>query len=400
MTSSVSIVRAAGYERAEVRARLQECLAPLGGLAAFVAPGQRVLIKPNLLTALAPERAATTHPAGVAAVIELVQAAGATPFIADSPGIGDVAGVARATGIEAVMREHGVLFGDCAAVHAVDCAANTVARRLTLLKAVADADVIITLPKLKTHVQMTFTGAIKNQFGLVPGVAKGQYHFRLQDTLRMAELMLDINRAVRPALAIMDAIVGMEGDGPAGGAPRAIGVLLASADLMALDVVACRLIGLDPATVPTVQAGTARGFGATALADIRVIGPPIAALAVPDFRTVAHLTHPLRIMPLPTPLLKMFRSLWTPRPRIIATACVQCGACHKGCPVSPPAIDPKLPPRRQVNDRTCIRCYCCHEFCPARAIRLQRSWLDRVLQFTRCLNWLTTRAGRAVNALR
>jgi len=388
MASIVAISRQADYSHAGVLNALRQCMAHLGGMRAFVKPGQRVLLKPNLLSGVPPERAVTTHPTVVAAAIMLVREAGGLPFIAESPGIGGLASIARKAGIEDVMRSLSVPYGVCNEETVFSCDANTVVKRLPLLKAVADADVIISLPKLKTHAQMTFTGAIKNQFGLVLGIAKGQYHFRFQDRLRLGEFMLDINRMVKPALAIMDAVIGMEGDGPAGGDPRPIGALIASADLMALDVVACHVIGLDPATVPTVKAGILRGYGATSLDAIEIAGSSLDETRVRDFRLVPGSVDLLGVVPLPRFLLRWFGRQWVPRPRIIADKCTTCMACRDGCPVRPTAIDPGLPVHQQVNDRTCIRCYCCHEFCPSKAIRLKRSVLDRLFRFTPAFNWL------------
>ncbi|NLF39007.1 DUF362 domain-containing protein [bacterium] len=391
MKATVSLARAGSYDGHELLERMRACLAPLGGMAAFVRPGQRVLLKPNLLGAFHPDRAVTTHPSVLAAAITLAQECGGVVTVIDSPGTGSLASVARATGIDAVVRAAGATLGDETAVETFETPGNIIGRKLTLLKAVADADVLITLPKLKTHVQMTFTGAVKNQLGLVPGVQKGQYHFRLQNRLRLAELLLDINRTAKPALAIMDAVYGMEGNGPSGGEPRFIGALIASADLMALDVAACDLVGIDSSVVPTVQAGIQHRFGTTALDHISIAGEPLDALRVQGFRTVAHLKHVMRILPFPQFMLDWFGRHWAPRPRIDAACCVHCGACHRGCPVDPPAIDPEMPPARQVNDHTCIRCYCCHEFCPAKAILLRRSLADRIGRFTASLDWLTTR---------
>ena len=375
MRSLVSLQHVPTYDPQSVLHAMRECLAPWGGMGAFVRPGQRVLVKPNLLIGFAPEKAVTTHPAVVRAAILLAQEAGGTVVVGDSPGVGRLASAVRSAGLAPVLEETGVTLGDFTAPVEFDVPRHRVAARLTLSRAVTQADVIITLPKLKTHGQMVFTGALKNQFGLIPGTLKSQWHFRLQRREWLAALLLDIHRAARPALAIMDGVVGMEGKGPSGGRPRPIGALLASPDLAALDTVACLLINLEPRLVPSLEAARREGAGATALSDIAVVGADWRALRVPDFENVSKLEDLRRILPLPSGILNWIREHWTARPRIVEARCTQCGVCEEGCPVTPVAIHPDAPRPQQIDDDTCIRCYCCHEFCPNNAIDLYRPGL-------------------------
>ena len=226
--SRVALQRCSTYAADAVLAAVRACLAPLGGMAAFVKPGQRVLLKPNLLMAAPPEKAASTHPALVEAAIILVQEAGGIATVGDSPAIGTTAAALQATGITAVCARHGVALADFTNETAFECADNVIARRINLARAVAEAEVIITLPKLKTHVQMALTCAVKNQFGLVTGTQKSAWHFRMQQRAAFADMLIDLNRIARPALAIVDAIVAMHGDGPSSGEPIAVGLVMAS----------------------------------------------------------------------------------------------------------------------------------------------------------------------------
>ena len=367
------------YDPAAVLEAVRACLAPLGGMAEFVKAGQTVLLKPNLISAFSPERAATTHPAIVRAAAVLVQEAGGRAVVGDSPGIGDLGFVMRKTGLAAALEPLGVEKADFQNTVEFEELQNRVGKKLALAKAVADVDLIITLPKLKTHSQMSFTGALKNQYGLVVGARKGHYHYRLGSREWLAALMIDINRIAKPALAIMDAIVGMEGPGPAGGDPRNIGAVMASSDLTALDVVACGVIGLDPGVVPLIQAARKYGFGTGRMEDIQVAGAPLEAIAVPDFKKVPELSNVLRLLPLPPAVLNWIRRTWAPKPRIAAVRCIKCGDCRRGCPVAPAAINPFAEDGRHVDDKRCIRCYCCHEFCPAKAIELKRTLIHRLL---------------------
>ena len=380
MRSLVSLKRVESYDPQAVLEAMRSCLALLGGMGTFVRPGQRVLLKPNLLGPFAVEKAVTTHPAVVRAAILLAQEAGGTVFIGDSPGVGSLAYVAKACGLMPVLEETGAELADFSTPQEFDDPHNTVAKRLTLARAVADADLIVTLPKLKTHGQMTFTGALKNQYGLILGTLKSQWHFRLQRPEWLAALILDIHRIARPALAIMDGIVGMEGKGPSGGRPRFLGAMLAGRDLAAVDALACLLIGLEPRFVPVLEAARTQGIGATSVAEMEIVGEDWRTLRVLDFEKVSELEDLLRLVPLPKSLLNWIRGQWTARPRIIGPRCIQCDVCANGCPVSPAAIHPDAPPHRQIDDDACIRCYCCHELCPNHAIELTRPWPARWLR--------------------
>ena len=396
---AVSARAVGGYELPALRVALAALLAPLGGMERFVKPGQRVLVKPNLLAPLPPERAVTTHPAVVEAVVMLVQEAGGVPVVGDSPGVGQPRDVARSCGVLDVVARRGAFLADFTQPHVFREPRNAVGKTLTLVQEVHDADVVISVPKLKNHGQMVMTAAVKNQFGLVPGMLKGQYHFRLLDIDRLADLLVDINRVAAPALTVLDAIVGMEGEGPSSGEPRSVGVLAASDDVAAMDLFACALIGLDPATVPTVQAARRQGFGPARLEDVQYFGDPLEQLAVPDFKPIRHRVDASRLLPLPRPLLRALRKLWVPVPRIDRQRCTRCFCCRNGCPVQPPAIDPDVEKGHGVDLASCIRCYCCSEFCPEKAVGIHRSTLDRALNITGTLNVLGRGLGKAQSAL-
>ncbi len=392
--SIVSIVKIPDYNTEKVKSAVAKSLEPLGGISAFVKPEQKVLLKPNILLGLSPDKAATTHPAIITAVAELVNEAGGIVFLGDSPGVGSFESAMKPTGIGEVVEKLGIELADFSNEHSFECEDNIIAKHIKLAKAVADADVIITLPKLKTHVQMTMTCAVKNQYGLVVGMQKGEYHFRLENREALADLMVDINKIAKPALAICDAIEAMEGEGPSGGTPRNLGIILASADLSALDVAACEIIGLNPNDIPVVQACKRQNFGATSLSEIEIAGESIESVKVTDFKQIENLKSVMRILPMPQFLLKIVRAHWAAKPRINKDKCVKCYKCRTGCPVKPPAIDPDRPVGKEVDDKTCIRCYCCHEFCIAKAIDLKKPWFDRVFRVTKMMNFFNKHLGK------
>jgi uncharacterized protein (DUF362 family)/NAD-dependent dihydropyrimidine dehydrogenase PreA subunit len=387
----VSIHEIRTYDPERVAAAVRACLDPLGGIGAFVQAGQTVLLKPNLLQGASPEKAVTTHPAVVRAMIDLCREAGARVWVGDNPGYGDPIAIARKAGILAAVQDGGAEWIDLTETRVFEAPENRLARRIELPSALAQVDAVITLPKLKTHGQLTFTGAVKNQFGLIPGTRKARYHYRLQTRIWLARLIVDINRIAHPALAVMDGIVGMEGQGPSGGRPREVGVLLAGADLSAVDAIACHLVGIDARSVPTLTAAEEVGYGITRLEEIEVRGGDLDALRLDDFERVSEIASVLRILPLPEPAQHWIRRQWQPRPRIRAEACIRCNACAEGCPVDPAAIDPAQAagggtPKHAsggVDDASCIRCYCCHEFCPVQAIDLvpgRWAWVLRPLE--------------------
>lgn len=373
----VSIVKLDSYDNPDaVSKALTSLLSPWGGIGHFVKPGQRVLLKPNLVAPAVPERAVTTHPAIVRAVIQACESARpASISLGDGPGVGTTTSVAKASGLTAVLGKATIAEFDKTKTYHHD--GNTLLQNMELTEHVANNDVLITLPKLKTHSQMAFTCAIKNQFGLIPGMAKAQFHFRFQNPDRLADLIVDINRTANPALAIVDAVVGMEGPGPNGGTPRQIGLLIAGDDLAAVDTVASAIIGLKPEEQPILMAARRANFGKTDLADIDIRGESLQDVAIDDYDLIKAPANILRLLPLPRKTLKWLRNLIVPRPQIILDKCIKCMRCKNGCPIDPPAIDPLKPGEDKLNHVTCIRCYCCHEFCPVKAIDLKKSRLDK-----------------------
>jgi uncharacterized protein (DUF362 family)/Pyruvate/2-oxoacid:ferredoxin oxidoreductase delta subunit len=365
------------YDSVGVRAALRQVLEPLGGMGAFVRPGERIALKPNLLLAAAPEAAITTHPALVEAVALEVRAAGAIPFLLESSGAGllfTAAGLRRTyrkTGMQEMADRIGLELNVDTTAQTISSPGAVVAKRLDLVAALACTDGLISLPKLKTHYFMTFTGAVKNLFGLVPGFTKTGYHAKLPDAAHFADMLLDVLEVVVPRLSIMDAVIGLEGDGPGtSGQPRHIGALLAGADAVALDAACCRLTGIDPTTVPTLVAARRRGLWSGDPAEVRLTGMEWADLRVEGFKAPRRPSDGSGLGPfLPARALTvpLVRDLLNPRPRPQEGRCTRCRTCERACPQH--AITVGDGPAT-VDDSLCIRCYCCHELCPEAAIEL------------------------------
>ncbi len=376
----VSLAACSGYTLEEVEAALRRVLEPLGGLSAIVRPGQRVVLKPNLLRPAAPESATTTHPALVAATARLVREAGAEPFILDSSGgpnsAAYLAAVYRATGMVWAAEAGGATL--VTQLHAVQVPVQggLILHRVDLVREAIEADVLVNLPKLKTHGLTGLSVAVKNLFGLVPGTTKVGYHARLRDPADFARGLLDIGTAAGAALHIVDAVVGMEGNGPSAGDPRAVGALVAGSDALVVDTASAALVGRDPLEVRPIRVAAEEGRTTGRVADLELLGDPLAALAVEPFRLpdayrpdgARHLTAFGRLAS--GGLAR--RALVTLR---ATSRCTGCGMCARHCPVE--AITLRDGHAELHMDR-CIRCYCCHELCPALAVEVHRPLLGRL----------------------
>jgi len=374
MTLPVSILPLADYQPQAVRTALEDVLAPLGGMTTFVKPGQRVLIKPNLLAGKPPERAVTTHPEIVRQVILLVQECGGSVSVGDSPGIGKPEIVARKCGILQVAEETGARFAPFVESVPIKVSEGTF-HQLEVAREVLDADVIINLPKLKTHQMMGYTGAVKNMFGSVVGMRKVRLHLQAgANPAFFALMLLELAERFPPALSIMDAVVGMEGNGPSSGEPVQIGAVLASPYPLALDTVASALVGLPASQLWTQRVARDTGRHGSHLEDVTVHGPPLATLRPRSFRPAPSSDVGFG---LPTPLKRTLRNTLTARPEI-AGNCVRCGDCVSHCPPHAMTLDDR---KVLIDYRACIRCFCCQELCPHGAITTRQGALLRLANF-------------------
>jgi uncharacterized protein (DUF362 family)/Pyruvate/2-oxoacid:ferredoxin oxidoreductase delta subunit len=377
--SRVALVRCDRYDDAAVQAAVDRGLDLIGGADRFCRPGEKLVLKPNLLVASAPDKAVTTHPAVFCAVARAFQATGVELSYGDSPGFEMLpGGAAQRSGITAAADDLNIPMADFAAGETISFPEGKLIKQFNLARGVLEADGLISLPKLKTHGLTRLTGAIKNQFGCIPGLLKPEFHVRLSDLQRFSQMLIDLNRLLRPRLAVMDGIVAMEGNGPRGGTPRPMSVLLFSDDLVALDAVVCQLVNLDPEMVAPIVWGQEWGLGNAQ--EIELLGDPIESFVTPDFdvnRRRGSTTGS------PWPIPRPIKNWIVPRPTIVPENCTRCGTCVQVCPVTPKAIDFREPNGRKAppsyNYRQCIRCYCCQEMCPEHAIEIETPLLGRLI---------------------
>lgn len=369
----VALRRAATYEDPELH---RAVAAALGSLEAHLPAGAKVFVKVNHLSPPSPpERGIITHPAFTAAVLAVL--ADITPHIT----VGDDLHPSTPDGFEvsgyrAMCARLGVRLVNLRETGFVRLSIEgKVLKEIYLAREAVEADAVVNLPKLKTHSLTLFTGAVKHMYGLIPGGLRTAYHGQYKNPEEFNEVLVDIFFGARPHLTIMDGIVAMEGAGPANGALRKLGVILASQDAVAVDTVACRIIGLDPLAVGTIRCAHERGLGVSDLDRIEVVGEEIAAVSVPDFR-LPPLPAGAIVGKAPRVLTRFVTSQISARPRVVARACVGCGACARICPTGAATVVNGV---ARIARRRCIRCMCCHEVCRFGAIAVGRSAVGQVI---------------------
>jgi uncharacterized protein (DUF362 family)/NAD-dependent dihydropyrimidine dehydrogenase PreA subunit len=346
-------------------------------MAAYVSPGDRVLLKPNLLAPKPPEAAVTTHPEVVRAAALEVMAAGGEVYLGDSPAVGSLARVLKKTGIMPVIHELGIQvvpFRTPVPIHVPD---GGVYRSFLLAEEATRCDLILNLPKFKTHGMMTLTMAVKNMFGAVVGAAKPGWHLQASDTVRFADMLLDVWRALPPGLNIMDGITAMEGNGPGSGDPLDLGLLMASPSALAMDTVAGAIAGLRPERHPVLYQARVRGLDGADNDRIKVMGNRVEdvhrAFLLP--KSISRVDYRL-----PDWMRQSMRKSLNSFPRLNPELCTTCGHCTAICPTD--AITLHDTPRTGgiVDRDKCISCFCCQEVCPERAIDIVPGRLLRVLK--------------------
>lgn len=369
---AVSLLRHDNYRPEDTLAALRRLLDPLGGMRRFVKPGDRVVLKPNLVFGRDPAKAVNTHPEIVRATALLALEAGAGRVaIGDSPGYGSVRAAARAAGIAAVADELGIDIVEFTPVETIDPGRSF--QRLELARELLEADVVVNLPKFKTHGQMLLSLAVKNLFGAVPGARKLQWHYRAgRDKALFARALNEIALAVRPRLSIVDAVLAMDGTGPGSGRPRRADFLAAGADPWAVDAVLMDVLGLERRLLFTLADAEKNGprdwLGAAA------VGAEPASLRPSDWdlpELVTAQMHGAFIEERLPRLAAWLRDRVSPPP-FPKKSCTRCGYCATICPAKAIAVREE---RIVIDGQACIRCYCCHELCQMDGMAMPRGGL-------------------------
>jgi len=362
---------------------LRDCLDALDVAPLF--EGKRAFLKINLMKGMPPKRAVNTHPEFVRHLIRYVRAAGGECSVGDSSGVlGFTTEALRASGVWQVAEDEGARPVNLDAGEIVPVEMNgQILERLWTSRDVLDADVFVTVPKLKTHSLMLLTGAVKNQVGLAVGGTKCDLHLIAPTAPRMAEAVVDINLAVKPDLAVVDGVWGLEGGSSATGRRKKAGVIVAGRDGVAVDTGCTAVMGYQRDEVMTNVEGQRRGLGIGSLKDIDVVG-----------RTIEECWSPFERPPFEWKGLSLIgKAVYRVRghalkPLILPGQCTRCGACVERCPTD--AI--RMEPAPKVEKAKCIRCFTCRENCTEGAIKLKCPWYLKPLYKKRA-------AGLALDAL-
>jgi len=375
VTSKVAVVRCESYEETQVAKALDKVFENID-LAEIVRPGNLVLLKPNLLAPRKPDAAVTTHPAVVREVAKRVLALGAKVMVGDSSG-GVVGGhypterSLRLSGMIRVCEELGItpVNFDTAGSTRIPVAGRYLTE-LEVARPVVEADVIINLPKLKTHSATLYTGAVKNMFGSVPGSRKADYHSQAPSARDFSRLLVDIIQSLTPQLSIVDGIVGMEGNGPGVGSPVDIGLIIAGVNPVLVDAVCCRAIGLNPSRVRYLEEAENRGM-CSSLSGYSLVGDRLSLPVTTKFKFPTNLWFELNPPGLTRFVMQRLKHL----PVCDARKCTGCNICRDSCPVQAIASETGAKGVR-VDRNRCIQCLCCQELCPQGAFEIKASsWL-------------------------
>ncbi|MCR4818861.1 MAG: DUF362 domain-containing protein [Fretibacterium sp.] len=360
------------YELSAIESTINRAFDFFGGGKRFIAPGNKVLLKVNLVAGHKTERRVTTDPSVVEAVARLALDCGGHPVIADSPGIDSFNRAAEKTGFMDVARRLGI---PCVELDdPVALPPGESFHKIEVGRLVREADVILNLPKMKTHGQMLLTLGVKNLFGCVVGRAKATWHYNVGlDRERFASLLLDIYKGVAPAFTLLDGVIGMDGDGPTSGQPFPYGMIAAAEDALTLDFWLCRMLGVTLEDFPLWRAARQRGLPECEMKDDAIAGDFAKDYHFSGVRVPA--TQSLRLIPRLPFVGPLIERAMTSRPVHIPERCIGCGRCQEVCAAG--ALKHSGGNLR-FDYNKCIRCYCCQEMCPVQAIGFKESPLVRL----------------------
>jgi len=377
----VSVVKCGNYNDSKVSESVAKCLERIGGMDRFVKPGMRVALKVNLLCAARPSKAITTHPSIVATVARMVKKVGAEAVIVDSPGGGTrytastLRDIYQTTGMIDVAERTGARLNYDTSFEIVSFPKGKLLKRLEIIKPILDADAVVNLPKFKTHEFTYLTAAVKNLFGVVPGRTKTGYHAKLRNVQNFSEMLIDISSHVNPCLTVVDAVLGMDGDGPASGRPRELGLILASENALVIDILLAEAVGVDPKMIPYIRAAVDRKLCSGDREDVEIRGETLKSIRILDFvmpKTMSMIGKLGASSFLHRMAAPLFKNMFSVKPWINPRTCRGCGICEESCPERGVRI---VDGKAYIDERVCIRCYCCHEICPNKSIELREPFL-------------------------
>ncbi len=383
--ADVALIRCEDYELSRLKVLFSEGLRDIGfSMEAF--RNMKTVLKPNLLSAAAPESAVITHPVFFRAAAELVMDHGGRPVLAESPAVATLDSALKASGYDAVVKDLGIEVADGTRIARIRYEDAQRFRMFDIAETYVDAGIIVNLPKFKTHGLTFITASVKNLFGAIPGLRKSQMHMRVPDPDDFCDAILDLYGAFlhgfnppKTFIHLMDAVIAMEGDGPGtSGTPRKMNAVIIGQDALAVDWVATQVSGLPTGLSPILSAGFKRDLGISSETEIRILGRTIDEMRLHGFRPSSGpgMTGIMRM-----PFMKRLAQwLFIGRPVPHADRCTLCRQCEKICPahaISKAGKGGKVP---VFDYGVCIRCLCCMEACTYDAISVNKGLLERFIQ--------------------
>ncbi|WP_026518054.1 DUF362 domain-containing protein [Butyrivibrio sp. MC2021] len=395
MFDPVSISKCENYNEETVKASLKEVIDNIGGLD-FVKPGMKVGIKCNLITAMEPGRAATTHPALLKQLCLMLTELGAEVVVGDSPGElytpAVLDRVYKVCGLTDMVKEIGdsrvKLNDDFSISNAVFPEAESI-KTFIYTGWLDKVDAIIDFCKLKTHAMMGFSCAVKNMFGTIPGTTKPEYHMRFPEERAFANMMVDLNEYFKPVLYLVDAVDGMEGNGPCSGDKRHIGALLASKRPYALDMVCADIIGMGLNDCAILGVAYERGLGPKEASEAEIVGKvALSEVKIPDFqRATSHQSITFEGEGIGWKIAAYaVKHVFNAKPQVKENECIGCKKCHDVCPAKAITMVPytdksgKQITIPQIDRSKCIKCFCCQEYCPKGAMKVKQNPIGKFIQ--------------------
>lgn len=365
---TVAVGKCSTYDIEQIYQVLSRSLGMLGGLERFVLPGERVLLKVNCLNDAPPERAITTHPAFLQAVIQLVKTRTDQIVVADSPGFIPFLSACRKNGYAEIAQQEGIELFEFIADDTLINPQGLVYKQFPVSSRLRHVDRVFNLAKLKTHSLMYMTLAVKNMLGIIPGEIKLSYHYHAgTDRMLFAKILVDLFRARQPDLNFVDGIVAMEGNGPSAGTPRKLGLVVVGASGFAVDDTIAQIVGVNPERIPT-QAVYRRFVLHGRKLEVEVRGEPLPGLQVKNFHFPSDFHKGI-----PDLAYRLGKRWVLPRPVFLRERCTGCQVCVKICPAQALYYDKE---KKILFDERCIRCFCCHEMCPVQAIGIKKPSLS------------------------